>query len=99
MKRLEDEERLRHDVISLSKKYGRYGYKRITALLNQEGWQVNHKRVCRIWREERLRVPARHPSGRGYGWATVLVFGKDPNIRIMSGRMILFMSEPTMAGP
>ena len=36
-RRLEDEERLRNDVISVSKKYGRYGYKRITALLNQEG--------------------------------------------------------------
>ena len=62
MKRLEDEERLRHDVISLSKKYGRYGYKRITVLLHQEGWRVNHKRVARIWREEGLRVPARQPK-------------------------------------
>lgn len=62
VKRLEDEERLRNDVISLSRKYGRYGYKRITALLNQEGWRVNHKRVCRIWREEGLKVPARQPK-------------------------------------
>jgi len=61
-RRLEDEERLRNDVISLSKKYGRYGYKRITALLNQEGWRVNHKRVFRIWREEGLKVPNKQPK-------------------------------------
>lgn len=55
----EDEERLRNDVIRLSSKYGRYGYKRITALLNQDGWRVNHKRVARIWREEGLKVPSK----------------------------------------
>jgi putative transposase len=44
-------------VIDLSKEYGRYGYKRITALLRQDGWRVNHKRVYRIWREEGLKVP------------------------------------------
>ena len=63
----EDEERLRHRVITLSKEYGRYGYKRITALLKQDGWRVNHKRVFRIWREEGLKVPARQPK-RGRLW-------------------------------
>ena len=58
----EDEERLRNDVIRLSSEYGRYGYKRITALLNQDGWRVNHKRVARIWREEGLKVPSRQPK-------------------------------------
>jgi len=36
----------------LACEYGRYGYRRITALLHWEGWRVNHKRVERIWREE-----------------------------------------------
>ena len=58
----EDENRLRHDVIRLASKYGRYGYKRITALLIQESWRVNHKRVARIWREEGLKVPSRQPK-------------------------------------
>ena len=49
-------------MIRLSSKYGRYGYKRITALLNQDGWRVNHKRVARIWREEGLKVPSRQPK-------------------------------------
>ncbi len=53
----DDEEALRADIIRLAGKYGRYGYRRITALLKVEGWTVNHKRVERIWREEGLRVP------------------------------------------
>ena len=47
-----DEELLSNSVTSLSSKYGRYRYKRITALLNQDGWKVNHKRVFWIWREK-----------------------------------------------
>lgn len=39
--------------------YGRYGYRPVTALLNQAGWNVNHKRVERIWRREGLKVPPR----------------------------------------
>ena len=58
----EDEERLRQDVVRLSSEYGRYGYKRITALLNQDGWRVNHKRVARIWREEGLKGPSKQPK-------------------------------------
>ena len=33
------------DITALATKYGRYGYRRITALLKERGWQVNHKRV------------------------------------------------------
>ena len=44
--------------------YGRYGYRRITALLLEEGWKVNHKRVERIWRQEGLKVPKRQPKRR-----------------------------------
>ena len=55
------------DIIELAMKYGRYGYRRITALLNQKGWQVNHKRVERIWRREGLKVPQKQPR-RGRLW-------------------------------
>jgi hypothetical protein len=37
--------------------YGRYGYRRIRQLLVEEGWQVNVKRVYRIWRRKGLKVP------------------------------------------
>ncbi|MCO5143611.1 MAG: IS3 family transposase [Oligoflexia bacterium] len=50
---------IREKVIELAKKYGRYGYRRITALLRNEGWVINHKRVERIWKEEGLKVPCR----------------------------------------
>jgi transposase InsO family protein len=51
-------------IIELALQYGRYGYRRITALLNSEGIKVNHKRVERIWRQEGLKVPARQPKRR-----------------------------------
>jgi transposase InsO family protein len=51
-------------MISLACQYCRYGYRRITALLRQEGWRVNHKRVERIWRQEGLKVPQRQPTRR-----------------------------------
>jgi transposase InsO family protein len=51
-------------IIELALQYGRYGYRRITALLRADGWYVNHKRVERIWRQEGLKVPARQPKRR-----------------------------------
>jgi len=58
-----DEERLTNDITALATRYGRYGYRRITALLNNEyGWRVNHKRVERIWRKEGLKVPKKQPK-------------------------------------
>jgi putative transposase len=57
-----DEEALRSDIIRLATKYGRYGYRRITALLRDSGWRVNHKRVERIWRQEGLKVPKKQPK-------------------------------------
>jgi len=63
-----DERRLTEDIVTLATKYGRYGYRRITALLNNEmGWRVNHKRVERIWRREGLKVPKKQPK-RGRLW-------------------------------
>ena len=58
----DDEEPLTKRIIELASAYGRYGYRRIGALLRREGWSVNHKRVERIWRREGLRVPKRQPK-------------------------------------
>jgi putative transposase len=54
-------------ITALAGEYGRYGYRRITALLRQEGWRVNHKRVERLWRREGLKVPSKQPK-RGRLW-------------------------------
>jgi putative transposase len=63
-----DEKQLTDDIIGLATKYGRYGYRRITALLNNEhGWRVNHKKVAIIWRKEGLKAPRKQPK-RGRLW-------------------------------
>ena len=43
------------DIIALANQYGRYGYRRITALLRDAGWAMNVKRVERIWRRATSR--------------------------------------------
>jgi putative transposase len=58
---------LADSIVRLATRYGRYGYRRITALLIQEGWLVNHKRVERIWRREGLKEPQKQPK-RGRLW-------------------------------
>lgn len=49
-------------IVELATQFGRYGYRRITALLRMEEWKVNHKRVERIWRREGLKVPQKQPK-------------------------------------
>ncbi|MBC8792016.1 MAG: hypothetical protein C6Y20_10450 [Tagaea sp. CACIAM 22H2] len=52
-------------VVTLAFEYGRYGCRRITALLQLGGWQVGKGRVQRIWRREGLKVPKKQrPRGR-----------------------------------
>jgi transposase InsO family protein len=63
----DDEPLLVKRIIELATEYGRYGYRRVTAMLRREGWRVNHKRVERIWRREGLKVPKWQPK-RGRLW-------------------------------
>ncbi len=63
----DNEEALTSDIVGLASKYGRYGYRRIHAMLVAKGWRVNVKRVYRIWRREGLKVPSKHPK-RGRLW-------------------------------
>ena len=57
-----DKDALVSRIVELATRYGRYGYRRATALLKSEGWRVNHKRVERIWRIEGLKVPGKQPK-------------------------------------
>jgi hypothetical protein len=52
-----DEDRLTADIVEPATQYGRYGQGPVTALPNEAGWRVNHKRVERIWQREGLKVP------------------------------------------
>lgn len=60
----EDETEITRKIIELASNYGRYGYRRITALLRAQGILIIHKRVERIWREQGLKVPRKQPKKR-----------------------------------
>ena len=53
---------VREAVIAYASAYGRYGYRRIADLLQNDGWGINDKRVERIWRQEGLKVPKKQPK-------------------------------------
>jgi putative transposase len=63
----DDEAALTAEIVALATRYGRYGYRRITALPRDAGWTVNRERVERIWRREGLKVPAKQPK-KGRLW-------------------------------
>lgn len=63
----DDEEELTQEEVRLASKFGRYGYRRVTHLWQNDGWSVNHKRVERIWRVEGLKVLHKQPK-RGRLW-------------------------------
>jgi putative transposase len=67
----EDDAALRAELRQFSKDRPRWGYRRAHALLVEEGWEVNRKRVQRIWREEGLRVPQKRRKRRRLGESTV----------------------------
>jgi putative transposase len=78
----DDEAPLTAAIIQLASAYGRYGYRRVTALLRAAGWRVNCKRVQRIWQREGLKVPAQQ-SKRGRLWlndgSCIRLRPQDPN--------------------
>lgn len=59
-----DEDRMVEDMIALTKDYGRYGYRRIHAMLGHAGWVVSRSVVERLWRREGLKVPRKQPKRR-----------------------------------
>jgi putative transposase len=63
----DDEVGLTAAIIDYASRYGRYGYRRILALLQSDGWMVNHKKMERLWRQEGLKVPQKQPK-RGRLW-------------------------------
>ena len=79
-RRRPDEEALTAEIVGLASAYGRYGYRRVTALPRAAGWRVNAKRVERIWRREGLKVPRRQPK-RGRLW-----LNDGPCVRLRPGR-------------
>jgi putative transposase len=62
-----DEDALTQATVLLACEYGRYGYRRVWALLKQQGWKISLSRVERIWKREGLKVPQKQPK-RGRLW-------------------------------
>lgn len=62
---------LRRRLGAISRQHPRWGYRKAWALLRSDGWEVNRKRVQRLWREEGLRVPPRRRKRRRLGASTV----------------------------
>lgn len=54
-------------MLELARQFGRYGYRRIAALLRDAAWHVNDKRIKRLWRREGLKVPMKQPE-KGRLW-------------------------------
>ncbi|NNC88116.1 MAG: IS3 family transposase [Akkermansiaceae bacterium] len=67
---LEATKKLVKRIVSLSRKYPRYGYRRIRALLLREGWKAGRKFVQRIRRLEGLGIRGRGPRRRRRGRST-----------------------------
>ena len=67
----QDDAGLRARLRRLSRNRPRWGYRRAHSQLRDEGWQVNRKRVQRLWREEGLRVPVRRRKRYRLGESTV----------------------------
>jgi putative transposase len=70
-KRAEDDAVLRSELRKFSEERPRWGYRRAHHHLRELGWDVNRKRVQRVWREEGLRVPVRKRKRRRLGESTV----------------------------
>jgi putative transposase len=70
-KRAEDDAALRAQLRRFSKDRPRWGYRRAHHHLREQGWEINRKRVQRLWREEGLRVPQRKRKRRRVGDSTV----------------------------
>jgi putative transposase len=62
--------RIHREVLELSGKHPRYGYRRITALMRREGFEINAKRVTRLRREEGIKVSKRQRRMKRLGIST-----------------------------
>ena len=94
----DDEQALTNEMVELATRFGRYSYRRITALLRRAGWNVNHKRLKRIWRHVGLKVPAKQPR-KGLLWLNNgSCVRLRPRERTMCGPMASSRSGPGTVG-
>jgi putative transposase len=66
-------------LLSLARERRRFGYRRLLIFLRREGLVVNHKRLFRIYREERLMVRKRGGRKRALGRRAPMPIPAAPN--------------------
>ena len=76
-----DDLRLRERMVAIARERRRFGYRRLHIMLKREGFHVNHKRIFRIYREERLKVKKRGGRKRALGTRTPMPGACAPNDR------------------
>jgi putative transposase len=74
-----DDPRLRERLVALARERRRFGYRRLLIFLRREGFVVNHKRLFRIYREERLTVRKRKGRKRALGTRTPMPVPASPH--------------------
>ncbi len=72
---------LRERMISLARERRRFGYRRLHVLLKREGHKVNHKKLFRLYREERLTVRRRGSRKRAIGTRAPILVPLAPGER------------------
>ena len=72
---------LRERMKAIAHERRRFGYRRLHVLLRREGHRVNHKRLFRIYREEKLAVRRRSGRKRAIGTRTPMLIPGAPNQR------------------
>ena len=76
-----DDGTLRERLKALAQERRRFGYRRLHVLLRREGHAVNHKRLFRLYREERLMVRRRGGRKRALGTRAPMMLPDGPNVR------------------
>jgi hypothetical protein len=92
----DDEAAFTANITALAIQYGRYGYRRIAAMLGDQGWVVNVKRVERIWRREGLPPDSPSAGVSGSTTAHASVYGRSTPT--MSGLTTSSRTEPMTEG-
>jgi putative transposase len=76
-----DDAELRQRLRALAHERRRFGYRRLHVLLRREGFEVNHKRLFRLYREEQLMVRRRGGRKRALGTRAPMLLPQWPNER------------------
>ena len=76
-----DDRDLRDRMTALAHERRRFGYRRLHVLLRREGYEVNHKKLFRLYREEKLTVRRRGGRKRAIGTRAPMLLPLAPNER------------------